>query len=1431
MLPVTRRRSDDRCSLLTQWTESSASLKSCVSHSAVSRSLAESVSTPVESDGRAYMRRAGTGCGQPEHRDRCCRRRLDATSSSNRFVDSNLCSRHSKNNSRKCEFAGSAVRHDYGTTRRRTVSQSSSLRDNNGRRHSWGSISAARRRRATARDVNNHDDDDDDYVTSSEGDDHPSTSTSSSAPSNCVDDRASLLSNTTESSSAVFTAQSPCRPSHQSSRQLAEPSLERLSRHSLPSPKRRKSTDSSRSLTTSNDTDFDDNDLERSKSSEEIVVASRNTTETATDQSLQDELRAVRRLFEFRSSDELRIANNFIDGVLSLCSRRSLYNERYICPKPALLTSTSSTSLYQLYYSRSEKDSHSDVGSDAGEIVSNNDRKSSFNDITEGSLVTAYYNQDDADDHNNRGLNVADVSVHFDGVEALDDWKSSRKEYRHLEMIPELNDVTATISNEDDLKICIRKLPKTYNDIPNNTPSWNTEVPDTEHRVPLPKPVKTACNEQLKHTAISDSLLQQQNETAAVGEKSRGLSTLLSDLLANGPGVKTSTEAVDNNSQFAAELIQVFDALLVRPGVREMASVDADIKMFQPLTNGANDYTAIGRPDASKLLQLDTDSVDTILAKSTGDEFGSLADTAAKSAKRAVVDMNKCRKERERESDVLWRLTPRLSVKPELTCDLASTASIEPVSHNAKEANSETPSPKQPACYDNDSMIATMSTQTNDFNDDPQSTGETRMRISRKSRGRGKVRELIKLFESASASTLDNSASPVDVKRATISAAVSIGELLRRASEQEVTSCSQCASALPDVNDKQPRITSPKSTSALISADVAQAHRLLKPEAPVVVHKATARWPTMSRIRPKHTRRHVLMTSVGDHTALRIDVDQLSKTRNSRTAPANNDSENLPRVDNIIGKALEAVPLPSKPINDESPECQGTSIKVQTANASLRTKRPEACGCEVANVSTTSNRSSSVIVSGLPTVVDAVSSLSPASRQENVHQLPSSQLSSTTSSQWPLKSLHTYEVAVTSSTINPSSGGSGDIGGHRGEAGHASTDGNKQLAARFNYETHPSASYTVHSRHMFLPSGGLPREQSLSTNTPHSAAETTNRSAETTSPEVAINDDCQRFSVLSWFIAGGPRMVEVPPWQLKSGKDVVVIVNQGKSRVRRPAKATLETETSCPTAYPLLRMSGVTIHLLSKDDVNNTQSIEGNETVSGEYRGGRRPRTQSTKKQLHSYNFQAAKQKSSRTDTKLAKGDEQLSEKSASCRTNSESVCSAEITKTTGHDHEFDVVASSGAAFRGRGDDVKTPAAQTNRDCLKQNCKSASTNRRAASDVARAPDHCPHPDIPLSKRSSLSKQSDIIPSLNRTSSIIAKCGLVSGESIQSPGGVTVVHSRRRPTSDRPPAADAATTPSQVSDATQLPATENYRRLAQQFLLTSLLEYRLEAQRR
>lgn len=719
------------------------------------------------------------------------------------------------------------------------------------------------------------------------------------------------------------------------------------------------------------------------------------------------------------------------------------------------------------------------------------------------------------------------------------------------------------------------------------------------------------------------------------------------------------------------------------------------------------------------------------------------------------------------------------------------------------------------------------------------------------------MRELIRLFESASASTLNSSSSPIDIKRATISAAVSVGELLRRASEQQVTS-----SALQDVCANQPKISSPTSTEALSSADVGD-ERLSTPEAAVVVHKSTARWPTISR--RKHARRHIHTISVSDSAASRNDLDRPSEIRNSRsddgTAPVKDDREKLPQVDDSIGKNSKAVPRRSeegvKQINDDSCECHRAAI-IHSSSSSSTTDEPAAQGCD--GVAGTSKLSSPA-VSDHPTTVDSASFSSPAGRQKDVCCLPTSSSSSSSSFRRPSKSPGTCEVAVTADTFRPVAGGCGDLGGRHEEGVPTSSDVNKCHVVHLNEDVHPPTNYTA-SRRPVLPSSvghardahfddevhpsmnytalrrpvlclsvGHPQERLIPTALPENVALTTDISTEVPLPEVATSNGCQRFNNQSWFVAGGPRLVEVPRWPSTSGKDFVAIVHQSVAT----AKATLEIETSCPALYPVLRMTDVTVHLVNKVDVDNIHVGEGNGTAGIEHtadpssRGEKRPSAKSTTRRSDSREVRQRMvttsrlpthtHRSSRAVAKSAKGDEKLCEKSAN--SNDETVCSAATTKTARIGHELDVVASPGAALRGRGD-TKTLGARKNRDRTKRDYKSvASSSRRTATDVTSAT--CLHDDTP-------SKDSGTTPP-TRTSSVMANCRLVSGEPIQSTSGVTVVHSRRRTTSDRPSVVTFKTSSQADRHRTQPPATDSYKRLAQQFLLTSLLEYRLESQRK
>ena len=1445
-LPVHRRCSDDRCSLLTHWTDSTASLKSCLSHNAVSRSFADSGSTAAESDGGAHRRRDHR---QPGHRDDRCRgRSVDSTSSSKQLADGNLSPRH-RDYPRKCEFAKTAVQRcrDDGTKRR----QSSSFRGDAGGRPSTWSRSAARRCRRPLT-VDNDNDDDDYITTSSEGDDQPSTSASSFAPSNWADDRASLLSSSTTSSSVAFTAAAPrSRSDHQCPGLTTEQSLKSPSRRFFPSPRRRKSTDQSHSSMNGIEVTFDD-ELERSRSSEEIVITprylGRGGSQSTSNPSREDDLRPVRSLFEFRSTDELRVANDFINGVWSLYSRRALYNEQQVFPNPIPLASTPSTSVLRFYYSGLEKDLG--VGRDAGEVVAKYDKKS-YSNVFNGNLTNEKNNQDVDDDIiSNRGPNVADVVVRCQGAEALDDWNGWRKEFRPVETIGKLKHVKATISNEDDLTIYIRKSPVMFNNIPNDRQSSDIEV--RERRVPL-KLVDSDCGKQQENVAVSDALSPRQGDTVAVDGKSPDLFTPSpARRLADMPGFRALT-AGGTNSWFARDVIQVFDALLVHSGFGEATSV-ADMKNIHPLTAAINDCVASERHDLKKFLQTDNNSVTTTLTKPTEDDFGSPADTV-KSDKR--VGLNKCRPREKttEEFNMVRRLTPRLSTKPELSCDLVVTKSTNQTFRNAEETNAEQSSSKQPACHHDNYMAPTVSAPRNDVSDDLQSTGETRKRLSRKSRGRGKVRELIKLFESASASTLENSTSPVDVRRATISAAVSVGELLRRFSEQQVNSCDPSSRALLDDGAEQPKITSPNVVEVRSSTDVAREPRIIRDEGlskredGAVMHKSTARWPTMKRFRRRHCQRHIVgdETSLGDQTASWIDLDRSSKTRDSRSDPrttsANDDGEDPARVDNILRKTSENFPMSSEKHVNQS-EWRDVSIKPL--------EQPKSHSCEDSNITRTTSLPSAVGCNSLPVVVESA----------NLSSVTAPLLLSSSATQGPSKSLDNYEAAATENTSIPSTGGSGDVGDYHLEDEHASSDRNKFSAAHFDGKVKPLTNHTTYGRSTPPAPVAFLREQPVAADS-EIAAETKYNLTETPSPSVAKDDDCRRFTVRSWFVAGGPCQVEVPWSIVTSAKDVVATLHWSKSKARRPAKATLETEAGCPAAYPVQRVAGVTLHslhLMNKFDVSSRKTSGENWTGSDKYaanlsfRQERRLTTQPTKNKSSSYEVQAAKRKSGRIVPKW-RTDENISTQSASWRQQRETFGSDVTTKATGIDHEFDVVASTVVGSRGRGG-VETMDTQKGRYRLKRDyCKSAtprpSTNRSDTSNATPASHGClrsvktraQRDDLP-STRSSPDKKSDHRHLLQRQqtthnhdatsrtkrSSIMTECGLISGESIESPDGVTVVCTRRRLTPDRSTAV-TDTTSSHPSDRTQPPATDNYKKLAQHFLLASLLEYRLFDQRR
>ena len=1408
--------------------KSCISLNSCISHNMALRSLADS--TSAESDSRAYQqRRSGTCQRRKGHRDRYCGRRLDSTSSSRRLVDSDLSSRPS-NHSENCEFARSAV---CDGTRSRSVRQPSSLWRDVGRRRSSWSISVARRRRAAApRDVQhapNHDDNDCDYITtSSESEDLPLTSTSSIAPPNCVDDRASSLSNSTTSSSVAFIVLPPRRPSYRSLRQQqpAESSPRCSSRHFFPCPRIQKSASSGDSLTTSDN--FDNNaELKHSRSSVEVAISSCNSTEgseAVISQSSEDELRAVKSLFEFRSSDQRRVANKFIDGVWSLYSRRSLYNERQIHIRASPLLSSLSEQ-----YTGLKKDFQSYPSCDVGKIVATDDKniKNISGNEQQRSLRTAQ-NTAGIVDNSSRRINVADI------VACCDDQDTpykSQKEFPALNMIAELTNVTATI-NEDDFTIYIRKSPTKLKSTPNG--KQDTDVPTTERQVPLPKPGNTDCDMCPEDVAVSDATSRLQNDAGVVGvigEKTADLSTLLPPgWLSNLLDVKTPTEKADSSSRIATELCQVFDALLqTQPsGVGGRASM-SDIKRFYPLTAAAKDGVASERPVTPTFPPPDGNSIDTIMAKPV--DFRSLS-SAARLGNRVDVNKNRCRQKRERESGILCELSPKLS------CHLIATdlrRPTDPSSRNA-DANHELSSLKQPAC--NDNVTSTTSTQTNDINGDLQPSTETRKRISRRSRGRGKVRELIKLFESSTVSTMDNGTSPIDDKRATISAAVTVGELLRRASEPEVTSCNQHAPASIDVSVEQPRTASPKPTESPGGVGVDQTPHSFgdecfdKPEAPVAVHRSTARWPTLSRIRGKRARCYVYPTSLSDRAASRY-----TRRSNVRTTPVNDDREKQSPNDNDNIRETSSGVMPSneesvKMMNEKNCEYQN-----ELAKSSLNIGKPEIHNCEIATVASTSNLLSPVDVSGLPTVADSISSLSAAAGKETVCQLPSSSSSSTSSSHLPSKLLHTCEVAVITSSFSPSAGGSGDVGGRSGDGRCIFSDGNKHLAAQFDDEVSPSANYTGHGRRTRSPSVSLLRVQSLPTASSERASARTDESTKISST-VTTNDDCRRFNAKSWFSAAGPRFVEVPRWQLASREDVIAIVHRSESGARCLASTMLATETGCPAAYPVLRMTGVTIHPTNKVRPNNKNTRNGNNnvecTVDSFSPTEMRPKSRITKKQFRRYEVQAVKHNSRQTDGKLTTVDEQLFSTSASRRPEtSEGDNSAAITTTTGLDQALDAAASVGAAVCGqdqarRLDARKNPA--------KRGCKpvtSVLSNERHDKTLGSdARTRSVPSDDPTSKQSAPDEHFGGATSPAGTSSMLAKCGLVSSEPILSPCGVTVVCGRRRSMSNRPNVTPPRISCSQSGDRTQQPpATDDCARLAQQFLLTSLLEYRLDAQRK
>ena len=837
---LARRRSDDRCSLLTHWTDSTASLKSCLSHGAVSRSLADDSADGHAGDRRRRRAATGTCRRHPGHHDRCRGGPVDSTSSSKDLADGDLPPLPRGYRTRH-ESVAQRCRDDAAERRRR----SPSFRGGDGGRPATWSRSAARRRPQPL--TANHDDDDDEYITtSSDGDDdRPSTSASSSAPPNRADDRASLLtssSSSSKSSSSAAAVTETATPYRRTDHRCPRPAPSSSNRHFIQSPSRRKSSDSCcRPLTTSSHVDDDDDDddddaLERSSSSEKVTVISRylsSRSQATAGPSLEHDVRAVRSLFEFRSVDELRIANDFISGVWSLFSRRSLYNERRVAP----LISTSPMSVLQFGCSGSEKDL--EAGCDAGEIVIENDEMLYINDFNENkqlSLTTERNNQNAGDDNNsNCGLNVADVVVKRDGAVAVRDLNGWRKEFCSMETTEKLNRETATAN--DDRR------------------SRDAEV--HECRLPQSNPINFDGGKHSEDVADSDVPSHRLDDTSEVGGKSTLLpSAGLADML----GLRTLIEGDGRSSRFPRNVIPVFDALLVHSGVKEATSF-ADIKMLHPL---AADSVASERRDTSKLLKAETDDLIAALMRPPGDDIGSQASTA-ESDKRTAFDENRRWERTEAESDILLRLTPQLSAKPDLSCDLVATESTDRTSRSVEETNATQSSPKQQACYNN-CTAPTTSARTNDFGDDLQSAGETRKRMSRKSRGRGKVRELIRLFETASASTLENSSSPTDVRRATISAAVSVGELLRRFSEQDVIPRGPGSRTLLDDDDdeaEQPHISSSNVDEVRSNDDVAPAPRAIgdecstKGEEGATVHKSAVRWPTLSRFRRKPFQRRV----------------------------------------------------------------------------------------------------------------------------------------------------------------------------------------------------------------------------------------------------------------------------------------------------------------------------------------------------------------------------------------------------------------------------------------------------------------------------------------------------------------------------------------------------------------------------------------------
>lgn len=1441
IVPVTRRRSDDRCSLLTQWTDSSSSLRSCLSNKAISRSVADYASTATDSNSGAYLDCVGPRDRRwPVVKARVRRdRRSDSyltVSTSKRLADGDSSLR--QNNSRRCQFAKSAdhgCREDGRTRRVGDVTRSSTLCGDDGRRRSTWSTARQRHSAVNSRD-------DDDYATTSSEDEDPSTSESSFAPLSCADDRSSLLSSSTTSSSAACAKAQTARPSS-----------------SLSSTARRcKSTESCRSLTTFNK-NYDSDDVE------EVTVAScyfSKGSKTIASRVARDvELRAVRSLFEFRSSDKLRIANDFIDGVWSLYSRRSLYNERHVRQ-----TSIPPSSALQFCDSRSEKDSNLDC--DRGEIVAN-DKKTNCSDISDGerrSLTTVENDQQVGNDDNNKcDLNATDVAESCGGVGATNDRNSSTKEFNSITTV---TNATDDASVEDDVKVYNRKSKVTSDDSGNNG--------DTDHCVPVPKPVDGTRVKNLEDATISDVLTScGQNKTDPDGGKVPGLSTLMPPgWLVDMPGLKKMVEGAGSSSRFAtAEHVQVFDTLLVRSGTGEVASVAA-MNMFQPLITG------VKHCDATALFEANSGSAATTLTRPTGDEFGSFA--------RRVVERptgsnrNRCRKNKERKSDMMFRLASELLGNPHLSRELAVTQSTD-----VKETNRELRSPKQ--APRRDKCIATTSTQTNNTNDPVQSARETRKRTSRKSAGQGKVRELIRLFESVSAPTIENIQSPTDLKRATITAAVSVGELLQRCSEQEVISRDQCARVL---TAEQSKISSSRSMEALNTVDsispvgrvkyattstVVPVGELLRHDSKQEVISCGQHslalldetveqpevWsphifedecrpkaedasvvPKSSRFRRNHVQRRPYTTSAGSCAASRIDLGQFPETRDSRSGtratPANDFGRNRSQeeVDDRVKTLPETVPLSSqksvKLVNKNLSGCRDTSV--------IHSRQPVAYSREVGNATVTSDLAS-VGVRHLPVVEESANSFSDTARQEKANDLSSRRSLSLE----PSKSLHFDEVAVTEP------GGSGDVSGPRQQEGRlVSSDYGKRFDAHFDERVNPKRNYTVRGKSICRPdaiaANDFPREQSVPSADSSKNAYKIRYNKETPSSCEEKNDDCQRFDVQCWFMAGGPRLVNIPRWLSTPEKDLVTVIYRKETTARHPAKATFETETGCPTVYPVVRKTGVTVRQTNKVDYGNRECGKRKETECFECAADsscrkrrRRLTTQSTKKQHSSRESQAVRHNGIRTVTKSMTDDEQVFAECVSADQQSETDDSDAIPQTAVLHRKSDVKTSSGVdAFRRRSD-VKTVSIQTNRDRLERFCQPAtpvmSTNRpRTSGTVTHASDHRTKSvkgrdqadDSPF-KRSTLDTESHrhttpyhatTSPS-RRLSSVKAECG----EPIESPDGVTVVYTRRRTTSDR--SRDAAvTTQCQLSGKTK----DNYKRLAQQFLLASTIEHRLYAHR-